>query len=146
DSKDGCAIGTRNRGVSLSEHVVPHLLEVPRRPAFGVRDDYRLVDEDCDAERMEVSCANVEVAVDVLLNDRRRVVIATEELTGIRDPPVRFADSDDMSFLLQMLLDGGEPVAELRRRQEADAFRQERLRGVDELHRGERRPREVIEE
>src|SRR5438309_2613672 len=86
DSKDGCVMGARNRGVSLSEHVVPHLFEVPRRPAFGVRDDYRLVDEDRDAERMEVSCANVEVAVDLLLNDRRRVVIATEELAGIRDP------------------------------------------------------------
>src|SRR5207247_11460405 len=103
DSKDGCVMGTRNRGMSLSKHMVPHLLEVPRRPALGVRDDHRLVDEDRDAERMEVSRADVEVAVDLLLDDCGRVVIATEELTGICDPSVRFPASDDMSFLLQVL-------------------------------------------
>src|SRR5205807_2244479 len=134
------------RGVSLSKDMVPQLLEVPRRPALGVRDDHRLVDEDRDTERMEVSGADVEVAVDLLLNDRRRVVIASEELTGIRDPPVRFADLDEVSFLLKMILDRGKPMPELSRGQEADAFRQERLRGVDEPHRGERRPREVIKE
>src|SRR5207302_8341630 len=120
--------GTRNRGMSLSKHMVPHLLEVPRRPALGVRDDHRLVDEDRDAERMEVSRADVEVAVDLLLDDCGRVVIATVALTGMCDPSVRFPDSDDMSFLLQVLLDCGEPLAELRRRHEADPFRQERLR------------------
>src|SRR5439155_21620455 len=109
------------------KHMVPHLFEVPRCPGLGVRDDHWLVDQDCDAERMEVSGADVEVAFDLLLDDRRREVIAAEELTGIRDPPVRFADSDDMSFLLQLLLDCGELLAALRRRPEAYPFRHERL-------------------
>jgi len=120
--------------MSLSEHVVPHLLQVPRGPALGVRDDHRLVDEDRDAERVEVSRADVEVAVDVLLDHRGRVVVAPEELPRVGDAPVRFPDSDHMSLLFQELLDFRKPVAELGRRQEADAFREERLRGVDEGH------------
>src|SRR5881296_650397 len=146
DPKDAGIVRANDRGVSLSEHAVSHLPEIPRGPAFGVRDDDRLVDEDRDAERVEVSRADVEVTVDVLLHDRRRVIVATEELTRIRDPPVGLADLDDMAFLLQMLLDVGKPVAELRRRQERDSLRQHRLRRVDESHRGQRGAGQIVEE
>src|SRR5712692_1270344 len=139
-------MGPRDGGVSLSEHMVPDLLEVPRGPALRIRDDHGLVHEDRDPEGMEGSLADVQVAIHVLLDDRRQAVIASEELTRIRDPPVRFPDSDGMSFPLEMLLDRGEPVAELRRRQEADPFRQEGLRGVDEGHRGQRGAGEIVEE
>ena len=108
-------MGASDRGVTLSEYVVPHLLQVPGRPALGVRDDHGLVDEDRDTERMEISGANVEVAVDVLLDDRRRVVIAAEELPGICDPAVGFPDPDDVALLLEVLLDCRKPMPELRR-------------------------------
>ena len=132
--------------MALSEHAVPHLLQVPRSPTLGVRDDHRLVDEDRDAEGVKVSRADVEVAVDIALHDRGRVVVAPEELTGVGDPPVRFPDADDMSFLLQVRLDGREPAAELGRGQEPDPFREHRLGRVEEGHRAERGSGEIKEE
>src|SRR5206468_2160029 len=96
DPEHASIVGADDRGVSLSEHPVSNLLQISRGPALGVRDDHRLVDEDCDAKRVEVSRADVEVAVDLLLHDRRRTIIATEELNRVGHPPVRFADPDDM--------------------------------------------------
>src|SRR3989442_9695732 len=65
--------------------------------------------------------------------------------TGVGPPPVGFADPNDMTFLLQVPLDVGKPVAELRRRQEADSLREHRLRRVDESHRCQRSAGEVVE-
>src|SRR6266571_1636111 len=146
DPEDARVLGADDRGVTLTEDIVPHLLEIPRGPSFGVCDDHRFVDEDRDAEWVKVARADVEVAVDIALYDRGRVVVATEELTGVGDPPVRFPDADDMALLLQMRLDGREPMAELGRGQEPDPFREHRLGRVDEGHRAERRSREVKEE
>src|SRR3989441_1139564 len=146
DPEDARVLGAHDGGMSLAEDAVSHLLQIPRGPAFGVRDDHRFVDEDRDAERMKVSRADVEVAVDIALNDRGRVIVATEELTGVGDPPVRFPDADHMALLLQVCLDGREPPAELGRGQEPDPFREHRLGRVDEGHRAERRSREVKEE
>src|SRR5213593_1108151 len=138
DPEDARVVGADDRGMSLSEDAVPHFLQIPRGPAFGVRDDHRFVDEDGDAERVKVARADVEVAVDIALNDRGRVIVATEELPGVGDSPVRFPDADDMALLLQMRLDSREPVTELGRGQEPDPSREQRLGGVDEGHRAER--------
>src|SRR5437867_10946102 len=146
DPEDARVLGADDRGVTLTEDMVPHLLEIPRGPSFGVCDDHRFVDEDRDAEWVKVARADVEVAVDIALHDRGRVVVATEELTGVGDPPVRFPDADDMALLLQMRLDGREPVAELGRGQGPDSSREQRLGGVDEGHRAERGSGEIEEE
>src|SRR6058998_3728300 len=145
DSEDIRVLGADNRGMALPEHAVSHFLQVPRGPAFGVRDDHRFVDQDRDAEWVKIAGADIEVAVDVSLHDRRGVVVATEELTGVGDPPVRFPDADDMALLLEVLLDGREPVAELGRGQESDPVREQRLGRVDEGHRAERGSGEVEE-
>src|SRR2546427_9481302 len=102
DPKDAGISGPYDRGMSLSEHVVPHLLQIPRGPAFRVRDNDRLVDEDRDTEGVEVSRADVEVTVDLPVHDRRRMIVATEELTRVGDPSVGLADLDDMTFLLEV--------------------------------------------
>src|SRR2546427_3698339 len=146
DPEDARVVGAHDGGMSLSEHAASDLPEIPRGPAFGVRDDHRFVDEDRDAERMKVSRADVEVAVDIALNDRGRVIVATEELTGVGDPPVRFPDADHMALLLQVCLDGREPPAELVRGQEPDPFREHRLGRADEGHPAGRRSREGNEE
>src|SRR5207245_11236631 len=95
-------VGTYDHRMSLPDHAVSNFLQIPRGPAFGVRDNHRLVDEDRDTKRVEVSRADVEVTVDVLFHDRRRMVVATEELTGVGHPPVGFADPNDLTFLLQV--------------------------------------------
>src|SRR5207237_5300398 len=120
--------GPRDGGVALPEHAVAHLLEVTGGPALGIRDDDRLVDEDRHAERMEVPRADVQVAVDVLLDDRRGVVIASEDLAGVRDPPVRLPDADDVPFPLEVALDRRAPTAALGRRQGPHGGREGGLR------------------
>src|SRR6266581_7376237 len=104
--------------MALPQDAVLHLREAARGPSLRVRDNYRLVDEDRDAEGMEVSRADVQVSVDVSLDDGRGVVVAPEELAGVRHASVRIADPHDVALPLEPFLDLREPVAVLRRSEE----------------------------
>src|SRR3989442_4124232 len=123
----------------LPQDAVLPLREAACGPALGVRDDYRLLDEDCDAEGMDVSRADVEVSVDVSLDDGRGVVVAPEELAGVRHASVRIADPHDVALPLEPFLDLREPVAALRRGHEADPPPGQALPRIVEVPRGSRR-------
>jgi len=95
---------------------------------------------------MEIPGTDVQVSIHLRCDHRGSVVIATEELPRVGNAPVRIPDPDDMAFRFQPLLDRREPVAVLRRREQADSFRQERLCGIEESRGRQRRSRQVVKE
>src|SRR2546428_5465903 len=111
DPEDARIVGAGDRGVSLSEHAVSDLLEIPRGASLRVRDDHGLVDEDRDPERVEIPCADVQVSVDVRFDDGRGVVVAAQELAGIGHASIRIADPHHVALLLEPFPDLREPVA-----------------------------------
>src|SRR2546427_60766 len=75
-----------------------------------------------------------------------RPCFSARELAGIGPASIRIADPHHVALLLEPFPDFREPVPVLRRGDKADPLRKERLRRIDEVHRGERRARQVVEE